>query len=209
MLKNSTIQKASEYRNKGQRLKEEMDRLTSTYGNIWDQSNSSSDIKIFSDCVTFENVSQSNKWRVCIAKLCYSSGWRYFEFKIITNPKTTNTWKIVVGFVHRNFKITHSKIWIGAQNTWGFISGTGGKVRNSGRSSSFASSFGAGDVVGVLLDFNNRSLEFHKNGQLCGEAFQYLSGPVYPAFSVTGQGAKVILDAKAEEKYRDKLILYH
>ena len=59
--------------------------------------------------------------------------------------------------------MNHSKLWVGAQQSWSYIMGTGGKCHDSGRSSSYGSKYGRGDRIGVLMDFDNNTLEFFKN----------------------------------------------
>jgi hypothetical protein len=59
-----------------------------------------------------------------------------------------------------------------------FISASNGALCGNGKEGDYAGEYNEGDRVGVLLDLNNGSLRFFKNG------VQY--GPGYPAGSVTG-----------------------
>merc|ERR1711941_242598 len=171
--------------------KKEITHIEQTVGNIWNKDKCSTDIVVDSKMTLVENTNPSNKWRVAVAKISYSSGRRYFEFVIKANAATVNSWKLVVGLVNNKFRLNAGKIWIGAQNTWGYIAGTGGKVHASGRSVSYGGKFGKNDRIGILMDFDNRTIEFFKNGVSQGDAFQNLVGPVYPAVSMTGNGTKV------------------
>lgn len=208
-FRNCSVEEGLKKRNQTVEMKKEITYIEKTFGNIWNIDRCSKDLVIDSNHTLVENTNNSNKWRVAVGKISYSSGRRYFEFVIKTNPSTINTWKLVVGLVNNKFKLNAGKIWIGAQNTWGYIAGTGGKVHASGRSVSYGGRFGKGDRIGILMDFDNRTIEFFKNGVSQGDAFQNLVGPVYPAISMTGKGTKILLDANIEKSKTDELILYH
>lgn len=63
-----------------------------------------------------------------------------------------------IGVVSKDFKYNHKKVWVGAQHTWGYIMGTGGKTNNSGKSAKFGDKYNEGDVIGVLMDFDNHTV---------------------------------------------------
>jgi len=58
------------------------------------------------------------------------------------------------------------------------------------------------------MDFDNRTLEFYKNGKSCGEAFNDLTGPVFAACIITGTGTQVRLDGQVESEKAPELVLY-
>ena len=55
----------------------------------------------------------------------YKGGRRYFEVEVIGKSKSTNSWEVSVGIVPQSFSFRHTKLWIGAQKSWGYIMGTG------------------------------------------------------------------------------------
>ena len=62
--------------------------------------------------------------------------------------------------------------WVAA-NSYGasYASGNGNTYHSGGNASSFGDSYTSGDIIGCILDCDNRTLEFFKNGRSQGEAF--------------------------------------
>ena len=85
-------------------------------------------------------------------------GTFYFEVFMESIPETTNTWKVCVGIVPMAFQSSQDRHWVGAQHSWGYIAGTGGKCYNSGKSLSYGDPYGEGDVVGVLVNFDEATV---------------------------------------------------
>ena len=210
--------------------RKQFDNIMDTYGNVWDMnkqsktkiirksshgsSNSSvvynNSFEIIDNCIAINiNPNDDNKWKCIASKLPYQNGRRYFEIEIMETTNTKNSWQICVGVIPKEYDFKHKKLWIGAQNSWAYISGTGGKVYNSSKSLTFGSKYQEKDKIGVLMDFDNHTLEFFKNDVPQGEAFNNLYGPVYAAVSMTGNGTKVKLDANVEHDKMDSLFLFH
>ena len=125
----------------------------------------------------------------------------YFSLKIVSLPSTTNTWKICIGAVPIEFNIKADRHWIGSQSSWSYISGTGGRCFNSGKSLSYGEPYAENDVVSVLLNFENGTIEFFKNGKSQGIAFKNLKNAVIPAVSLTAKGCQLKLIDFLDDKY--------
>jgi len=125
----------------------------------------------------------------------------FFSLRIVTLPATTNTWKVCVGAVPIEFNIKADRHWVGAQHSWSYIGGTGGKCYNSGKSVSYGESYKDKDVVSVLLNFESGNIEFFKNGKSQGVAFQNLKHAVIPAVSFTAKGCQLEILDLLEDKY--------
>ncbi|MES1908640.1 MAG: hypothetical protein MHM6MM_001536 [Cercozoa sp. M6MM] len=193
----------AEYRRKQEERQLRAERLVASHGNVWDadRSKCTPGMQVDPSCPALvSNTDDSNKWRSIASVLTYSRGRRYFEVQIARLTATSNTWKMCIGVVPKHFDFKHPKVWVGAQRSWAYIVGTGGKTFNSGKSSSYGRNLKAkeGDRVGVLMDFDNCTLEFFLNGTPLGEAFDNLAGPVSAAVSMTGNGSQALLDAAVE-----------
>eukprot|EP01084_Bolivina_argentea_P245807 411459_1 len=126
----------------------------------------------------------------------------WFSVKIVSIPHTTNTWQICIGAVPIEFKIEHDRHWIGSQHSWSYIGGTGGKCYNSGKSLNYGDPYGENDIISVLINFENLTIEFFKNGKSQGIAFKNLcKSPVLPAISMTAKGGKLKLINFLNDKY--------
>jgi hypothetical protein len=209
-LRNVDAAKFEEYRKRANEQASTFSSVIQKFGNVWDSKKCSKDIVLEENGLRATNPGSGNKWRTVASLLPYSSGRRYFEVVINESPSCSNSWRIIIGLVPRSFDFTSSKVWVGSQNSWGYISGTGGKCRNSSKSSNYGSKFSKGDRIGCLMDFENRTIEFFKNGTSQGQAFQDLSAPVFAAVSLTASGASITIDASAENKQEiiDSLFLY-
>lgn len=187
-----------------------LENVLKTNGNAWNQKKASESITFTDEGRIATNSGSQNKWASVLSILPYAEGRRYFEVNILSCPYTTNSWRISVGVVPTTFDTSKKKLWIGAQKSWGYIAGNGAKCHNSGKSLTYGSKFGKGDVIGVLMDFENKAIEFFKNGISQGIAFQDLNSPVFAAVSLTGTMASVELDGSAEKRRDliDSLFLY-
>jgi len=125
----------------------------------------------------------------------------FYSIKVLSLPSTTNTWKICIGAVPIEFNIEADRHWIGSQHSWSYIAGTGGKCNNSGKSVNYGEKYKEGDVVSVLLDFDNGTIEFFKNGKSQGVAFKGLKAAVIPAVSLTSKGCRLKMLDLVNEKH--------
>ncbi|ETO33073.1 ran-binding protein [Reticulomyxa filosa] len=138
---------------------------------------------------TVVNNGSDDKWRTARSVGAYDRGIQAFEIEITHDSKSSNTWRICVGCVPVNFSSTCERIWVGSQSSWAYIGGTGGKCFNSGQSTAYGEQFTTGDIISVVMDFDNQKLEFFKNGDSQGIAFDGFKGPVFAAVSVTAENA--------------------
>jgi len=72
-------------------------------------------------------------------------------------------------------------------NTYGYDRGSGNKV-NDGAGVSYGASYTAGDVLGIEIDTDTGSINFHKNGADQGQAFTAVPGPYAFAFDTESGG---------------------
>jgi hypothetical protein len=103
-----------------------------------------------------------------------TEGKHYWEVELLSKK----TGMIVIGISRPNLNPT-GEYWKGECTDGWFISTVGGGLYGNGKHvSNGAGAYKQGDRVGVLLDLDNGSLRFFKNG--------VQHGPGYPAGSVTG-----------------------
>eukprot|EP00474_Spongospora_subterranea_P004666 CRZ05124.1 hypothetical protein [Spongospora subterranea] len=199
-----------QYKKEAQERELALQKVIQDFGNVWDPCKLSSDLVLENQGLRVKSLGSKDKWRACGGLLPYSTGRRYFEVFIEECSSSTNNWRICIGVAPKTFEFNHQKLWIGAQESWGYIAGTGGKGYDSGRTTNYGSKYGKNDRIGVLMDFDNMTLEFFKNGVSQGIAFTQLKGPVYPAVSLTGKHSAVVLDASAEllQENVERLFLY-
>eukprot|EP01084_Bolivina_argentea_P251843 422545_1 len=156
----------------------------------WDNNLKSYYLKIWSDCVTVSNDGSQEKWQGVCSKMIFSGGRHSFEIQIIDDVKTGNRWKYIFGVVPLSFD--PKKIaWLGSQNSWGYIGGTGGKIYQDGKSIKYGEKYGVNDRIKAEIDFNKHTIEFFKNGKSQGIAFDNLKTAVRPAISFTGKGTTI------------------
>ena len=94
-----------------------------------------------------------------------SSGKWYWEVKCVSFD-TAGTWMIGVADITT---LISSSTWSSA-NAWSYY-GANGEKYNSGSSSAYGATYTTNDIISVLLDMNNGTLIFYKNGVSQGTAF--------------------------------------
>ena len=72
-------------------------------------------------------------------------------------------------------------------NTYGYAYDSGNKV-NNGTGSSYGATYTSGDVIGIEIDTDTGSINFHKNGADQGQAFTAVPGPYSFAFDTESGG---------------------
>lgn len=209
-LLSCTGAKIQAYRSRALEQYSRLEKVLEDSGNVWDSRKCSKDLRILEDGLLVENTGSEDKWRSVGSLLSYSTGRRYFEVVVNHLPSGSNSWKICVGVVDRDFDFSHQKLWVGAQGSWGYLGGTGGKCHGGSKSVSYGSKYGLGDRIGVLMDFDNRSIEFFKNGVNQGIAFEDLTGPVLAAVSLVTEDSSAALCASIENDPQliEELFLY-
>jgi len=151
----------------------------------WNPQQKSKQLEILENGISVKNKGSNDTWTCCVGNKVYRSGVHSFEIEMTEDPASTNTWKSIIGVVPVGFR-TSDSAWIGSQNSWGYISGTGGKCHKVGKSEIYGRTYGAGDRVRVQLDFTKKRIEFFLNNKSQGVAYHNLVGPVHPAVSLTG-----------------------
>ena len=107
---------------------------------------------------------------------------------------SSNTWQIIVGVAVPNVNL-QSHLGNSAKE-WGMMCLSGQKI-NKGQTEEYTSGSRRGDVIGVIVDLNTGRLEFTRNGQSLGIAFENVKGPVCPCISLLkGQKINLINTAK-------------
>ena len=185
-LRSLSKSRARQLRVLGEEQRRRLEQVMSEYGNIWDANKMSSGgggngLRLAvsaTDKLCMESAwkssgpqakskKENNRWKAAASLLGYQTGRRYFEMEIVAMPggKGSSKWKLCVGVVPKSFNFGKSnKQWIGAQSSWALITGTGGKCHNTSKSLQYSNeSFAAKDRIGVLMDFDNHTLEFYKN----------------------------------------------
>jgi hypothetical protein len=121
-----------------------------------------------------------DNWSLTTTQTELTEGKHYWEVELLS--KIVELWghmnSIYIGISRPNLDPTGYYIRRECTDGW-FIAGYNGGLYGNGKyNGDQAGSYKQGDRVGVLLDLNNGSLRFFKNG------LQH--GPGYPAGSVTG-----------------------
>jgi len=147
------------------------------------------------------NTGSNDKWQCVRSTRVFGksgTGREAFEVELVSLPPTPNSWQVIVGVVPTSFQCGGSKQWVGAYKSWGYIGGTGGVCHDSPNSMPYGETFGQGDIIGVILDFDAKTIEFTKNGVSQGIAHRNLVGPVHAAVSMTATGAQARLRIKPQ-----------
>jgi hypothetical protein len=119
---------------------------------------------------------------MCRSTIFVSSGKWYYEVSLATHSGNP-----IFGWASSSANLGS---WVGnSTSSWGYAANAT-KYSNGG-GSSYGSSYGAGDVIGVAADLDAGTLVFYKNGVSQGTAYSNLSGTICPAFS---SGASTTVD---------------
>eukprot|EP01006_Ploeotia_vitrea_P052211 TRINITY_DN67660_c9_g12_i2.p1 TRINITY_DN67660_c9_g12~~TRINITY_DN67660_c9_g12_i2.p1 ORF type:complete len:1039 (+),score=601.97 TRINITY_DN67660_c9_g12_i2:75-3191(+) len=158
----------------------------------WSSDRLSEHVSISQDQLAVTNSGSDDKWQMAMSEQTLDAGKKMLSLRIKYDAATSNTWRFIIGVVPAKFpRKGKAKEWVGAHGSWGYIAGTGGKCHNVAKSQPYGHKYGADDVVSVALDFDERTIEFFKNGRTQGVAFRNLQGPVRLAVSFTGTESSV------------------
>jgi hypothetical protein len=83
-----------------------------------------------------------------------------------------------LGVCPETFDCNHQKKWCGSQGSWAYIAGTGGICHDGANSIAYGCPLVENDVLRVLLDFDEGTISFCRNGVCYGVAFTNLRDPV-------------------------------
>ena len=131
-----------------------------------------------------------DNWSTVLGSVPFASGINSWEIKIVTS----STAYIFIGIASSLADL--NTFLGGCSEGWGFI---GEQALYHGREKVkiYGEPFSAGDVVGVILDFNSGTLSFTKNGKTLGIAFDRIYGELFPAiaFYNVGQEVEIVSDS--------------
>jgi hypothetical protein len=116
----------------------------------------------------------NKEWSLTTSKIELTEGKHYWEVELLSE-RVTN---IVVGVSSPNLDPTGDYALSECTDGWFIDAYYGSLCGNSKQGDDQAGAYKQGDHLGVLLDLDNGSLRFFKNG--------VQHGPGYPAGSVTG-----------------------
>jgi len=113
-----------------------------------------------------KSTGNNGDYKQCEGTIFPESGKWYWETLIVSDGSDAGA----IG-------IQRSGLAIGAYpgktaNGYGYdSSGSGSKIHNNSRDTSYGSSFAANDIIGTLLDLDNGTLTFYKNNSSQGQAY--------------------------------------
>jgi hypothetical protein len=119
---------------------------------------------------------------------------------------SSNTWQIVVGVACSTALSTAPQSFLqnhlgSTAKEWGMMCLSGQKIHRN-LVSDYTVGFRRGDIVGVIVDLNNGRLEFTRNGESLGIAYENVKGPVSPCISLLkGQKITLILSSNTNSLY--------
>jgi hypothetical protein len=136
------------------------------------------------------SYSGDDNWSTILGSTAFTSGINSWEVKIVTS----STAYIFVGIASSAADL--NTFLGGCAEGWGFI---GEQALYHGREKVkiYGEPFSAGDIVGVILDFNSGTLSFTRNGKTLGIAFDKIYGELFPAiaFYNVGQEVEIVSDS--------------
>jgi len=159
---------------------------------VWDDASLAPFLEVERGTLVF-NTGSNDKWQLARTTKQFSQGVQVAVIKIVHDLPTSNTWKFIVGVVGAKLDGQGTKQWVGANGSWGYILGTGGKCHQEPRSVPYGSKCDVGDEVAIVMDFGRQQISFFKNGVLQGVAYSNLVGPVHVAASLTGTDSRLAL----------------
>ena len=149
------------------------------------------------------NAGSNDKWQMARSLQVFSSGVQRVAVKVLSDPHTSNTWRFIIGVVPTSLDVSGPKQWVGTGGSWGYIAGTGGRCHSQAKSEDYGAKYGEGDVVGLVMDFEQRTLSFWKNGASQGVAYEDLQGPVCVAASLTATDSALALVPFSHGRHED------
>jgi len=114
-----------------------------------------------------------------------------WEWECVLTQFAGGTYTVHVGVsptTYTNWGANHMLGYSSHVSGWAFGPGSAQKFKNQNGTETTAYGRGAsqGDVIGVRLDLDKKTLEFYINGQSQGIAFRDVQGPVRPSLSIYG-----------------------
>jgi len=147
------------------------------------------------------NIGSKDAWQTVKANQPFNfnqNKLQEFSILIEKSANTTNSWKFMVGIAPLEFNCQFKKQWLGSQNSWGYIAGTGGKCHKDSKSIAYGLRYGLndGDLITCVMNAKNKSLEFLLNNKSQGKAFDninYKNTQIFAAVSITATNSRLKL----------------
>jgi hypothetical protein len=145
-----------------------------------------------------------NKWSTVFGGQQLTAGVHYMEVEVEVGGRTGG---LLVGIARPGLDTADGKRYDQrkCKDAW-FMSAGSGKLYGNGKDGDDgAGGFKAGDRIGLLLDLDNHSLLFFKNGEKHGPGYSAgsVTGPVVVAMQMyhKGQSGRVVADAVRPSGY--------
>jgi hypothetical protein len=120
----------------------------------------------------------NGKWSLTTTETELTEGKHYWEVELLSGDVNGDVNGNAIGISRPNLDPTGEYYYKECTDGWFILTGTGALYGNGKERDDGAGAYKQSDRVGVLLDLDNGSLRFFKNG--------VEHGPGYPAGSVTG-----------------------
>ena len=133
------------------------------------------------------NFTSSSNGSIGLGTTGLSSGKWYWEGQIVANGSDSNRPEFGVVNESFNYSAATGAYDIGAVAS-GWTYRKSGNKYNSGTSSAYGASYTTNDVIGIALDMDAKTITFYKNGVSQGQAFNNLSGTIFPAYGGFASG---------------------
>jgi len=137
------------------------------------------------------NTNATTGWRTVIADKPITQGIRKWE---VVLEKLTPTANVMIGVCEKSHKLN---AYIGQAPTggkgWSYYGATTGYTYHDGKSDSrYGQKMSQGDVITVILDMDENTLAFSRNGEELGVAFRDIKAKeLYPAVSLYDAGDRL------------------
>jgi SPRY domain-containing SOCS box protein 3 len=130
----------------------------------------------------FSALSSGRTWETVMTDTVLSAGQHYFEVRL-DRYDATNGHNVVIGLIFDGgFELC--EVLGEDNNSVGFNCGRGSKCVGGDFMVPYGQPCGAGDVVGVKIDFSEGCVDIFRNGTPLGTAFTGLQRPCYAAVSL-------------------------
>lgn len=158
---------------------------------VMDKETCSPSLEIESDGVTVVSKAPSHDWRTVVAEKGFSSGVHKWDVII---EKCTATANIMIGVCEKTHSLNNYIGQTSAHGGWSYYGATTGYTYHNGNSNSnYGQKMQEKDVIGVVLDMDEGTLSFSRNGEDLGIAFStdLVGRTLYPAVSLYDPGDRV------------------
>jgi hypothetical protein len=165
----------------------------STAAVTWDPNNKGNTVTLSNNNLTATILGSDTSSNI-FANVSNSTGKWYWEVKC----DSTNGALPMVGIICDTFDPNSTCYWLSTKG-YGYYGANGNIYTGSnGYGSTYGASYTVGDVIGVALDLDNRTIAFYKNGVSQGVAVSSLpSGTIYPALSCGSYSSSTSITATA------------